>query len=251
MTDKTSPNPESSRRSRLTFIKVLRNRLLTGIIVALPVVVTLWGLTRFIQFFDNQLIKVIPPELNPIIDLGFWSFNLLDIPGLGIIVAVILLILIGVLASNFLGKSFIKSGERLLSRVPVVRNIYNFVKQITNTVAQQSDRTFKEVCLLEYPRKGLYAIGFVTADLTGAPAEHLTGDYVCVFVPTTPNPTSGFLLFMERSEIKILDMTPEEGAKMIISGGMVSSNEEVVEIEETPRRLKKNNQKIPKPQPGL
>ena len=249
MTDNTSQVPETPRPSRLNFIKVLRNRLLTGVIVVLPIVVTLWGITRFVQFFDNQLTKILPAELNPRINFGSWGFNLLDIPGLGLIVAVIMLIVIGILASNFMGKAFIKSGERLLSRVPVVRNIYNFIKQITNTVAQQSDRTFKEVCLLEYPRKGLHAIGFVTAELTGAPAEHLKKDYVCVFVPTTPNPTSGFLLFMKRSEITILDMTPEEGAKMIISGGMVSSNEDLVVEEVKPPRIRKK--KKTGPQPGL
>ena len=114
-----------------------------------------------------------------------------------------------------------------MARVPVVSPVYNALKQIVTTVAQQKDRAFRDVCLLEYPRKGLYAIGFVTADLTGAPADKLPDGYVCVFVPTTPNPTSGFLLFVKETDIEILDMTPEEGAKMIISGGMVSSNEEL------------------------
>ena len=97
-------------------------------------------------------------------------------------------------------------------------------KQIINTVAKQKERAFRDVCLIEYPRKGLYAIGFITADLSGAPAKILPDGYVCVFVPTTPNPTSGFLLFVKEKDAKILDMTPEEGANMIISGGMVSSN---------------------------
>jgi uncharacterized membrane protein len=135
------------------------------------------------------------------------------------------LFLLGVIASNFIGKSVIKAGERLLARVPVVSPVYNALKQIVTTVAQQKDRAFRDVCLFEYPRKGLYAIGFVTADLSGAPAQKLPKGYVCVFVPTTPNPTSGFLLFVKEAEIEILDMTPEEGAKMIISGGMVTSNE--------------------------
>jgi len=249
MANPTSQTSDTQRPSRLNFVKVLRNRLLTGVIVVLPIVITLWGITRFVQFFDNQLIRLLPAELNPRINFGSWGFNLSDIPGLGLIIAVILLMAIGILASNFMGKAFIKSGEQLLSRVPVVRNVYNFIKQITNTVAQQSDRTFKEVCLLEYPRKGLYAIGFVTAELTGAPAKHLKGDFICVFVPTTPNPTSGFLLFLKRSEITILDMTPEEGAKMIISGGMVSSNEELVEEEAKAPQIRKKQK--PEPQPGL
>jgi len=249
MANPTSQTSDTQRPSRLNFVKVLRNRLLTGVIVVLPIVITLWGITRFVQFFDNQLTRLLPAELNPRINFGSWGFNLSDIPGLGLIIAVILLMAIGILASNFMGKAFIKSGEQLLSRVPVVRNVYNFIKQITNTVAQQSDRTFKEVCLLEYPRKGLYAIGFVTAELTGAPAKHLKGDFICVFVPTTPNPTSGFLLFLKRSEITILDMTPEEGAKMIISGGMVSSNEELVEEEAKAPQIRKKQK--PEPQPGL
>ena len=114
--------------------------------------------------------------------------------------------------------------------MPVVSPVYNAVKQIVTTVAEQKDRAFRDVCLLEYPRPGLWAIGFVTADLAGAPAKVLPKGHVCVFVPTTPNPTSGFLLFSKEEDIKILDMTPEEGAKMIISGGMVSSND-MIEVD--------------------
>ena len=120
----------------------------------------------------------------------------------------------------------------MFSRVPVVSNLYRTLKQIVVTMAHQKDKAFKDVCLLEYPRKGLYAIGFVTADLKGAPKEHLKDDFVCVFVPTTPNPTSGFLLFVKRKDIQILDMTPEEGAKMIISGGMVATNEDLEDMPE-------------------
>ena len=107
-----------------------------------------------------------------------------------------------------------------------------------NTIAQSDERAFNEVCLIEYPRPGLWAIGFVTASLKGAPKRYLKGDYVCVFVPTTPNPTSGFLLFSLRKDIKILDMTPEEGAKMIISGGLVS-NEELLADEPKEKKKKR------------
>ena len=135
--------------------------------------------------------------------------------------------LLGIIASNFIGKSLIKSGENLLNRVPVVSSVYNSLKQIVQTVAAQKDRAFRDVCLIEYPKKDVWAIGFVTADLTGEPANALGDDMVCVFVPTTPNPTSGFLLFVKKDSIQILDMTPEEGAKMIISGGMVSGSESI------------------------
>ena len=179
------------------------------------------GVSWIVQKIDNNVLRFLPRPWNPKTYLGF------DIPVLGLIIAVILIFLLGVIASNFIGNSVIKAGERLLARVPVVSPIYNALKQIVTTVAQQKDRAFRDVCLLEYPRKGLYAIGFVTADLSGAPADKLPEGYVCVFVPTTPNPTSGFLLFVKETDIEILDMTPEEGAKMIISGGMVSSNEDI------------------------
>ena len=206
---------------RFKVIRWIRNRFFTGVIIALPIIATVMGVSWIVQKIDNNVLRFLPGPWNPKTYLGF------DIPGLGLIIAVILIFLLGVIASNFIGNSVIKAGERLLARVPVVSPIYNALKQIVTTVAQQKDRAFRDVCLLEYPRKGLYAIGFVTADLSGAPADKLPEGYVCVFVPTTPNPTSGFLLFVKETDIEILDMTPEEGAKMIISGGMVSSNEDI------------------------
>lgn len=200
-------------------VVTLRNRFFTGLILALPIALTFFGLTWLVQNIDAFVLKYLPAQWNPKTYIGF------QIPGIGLVISIIGLIIFGSLASNFIGNSILKTGERLLGRVPVVSNIYNAVKQIVNTVAQQKDKAFRDVCLLEYPRPGLFAVGFVTADLSGAPKQHLQEGYVCVFVPTTPNPTSGFLLFVKREDIIILDMTPEEGAKMIISGGMVSSND--------------------------
>jgi len=219
MTDEEIQIAASESTPRFKLVRWIRNRFFTGVIIALPVIATVMGVSWIVQKIDNNVLKFIPGPWNPKTYLGF------DIPGLGLIISIILLFLLGVIASNFIGNSVIKAGERLLARVPVVSPVYNALKQIVTTVAQQKDRAFRDVCLLEYPRKGLYAIGFVTADLSGAPAEKLPKGYVCVFVPTTPNPTSGFLLFVKETDIEILDMTPEEGAKMIISGGMVSSNE--------------------------
>jgi len=219
MTDEEIEIAASESTPRFKLVRWIRNRFFTGVIIALPVIATVMGVSWIVQKIDNNVLRFIPGPWNPKTYLGF------DIPGLGLIISIILLFLLGVIASNFIGNSVIKAGERLLARVPVVSPVYNALKQIVTTVAQQKDRAFRDVCLLEYPRKGLYAIGFVTADLSGAPAEKLPKGYVCVFVPTTPNPTSGFLLFVKETDIEILDMTPEEGAKMIISGGMVSSNE--------------------------
>lgn len=206
------------------FIRHIRNRLLTGIVVSLPILVTILGISAIVGWFDEKVLGLVPDRYAKIP----WVEMVLSIPGLGLILVVLGLIILGSLASNFIGTSVIKAGERLLARVPIVSNVYNFMKQIVTTVAQQGDRSFKEVCLIEYPRPGLWAVAFVTSELQGAPRRKLGEGYVCVFVPTTPNPTSGFLLFVKREDIIVLDMSPEEGAKMIISGGMVTSNEDVV-----------------------
>lgn len=205
---------------RFSLIRWARNRFFTGVVIAIPIVATILAVTWVVEKIDNNVFKLLPEVLDPKTYLGF------AIPGLGLIFAIFLLFVLGVVASNFIGKSLIRSGESLLDRVPVVSPIYNSLKQIVQTVAAQKDRAFRDVCLLEYPKAGVWALGFVTADLGGKPGEELGEDMVCVFVPTTPNPTSGFLLFLHKDKIKILDMTPEEGAKMIISGGMVSSSQD-------------------------
>lgn len=221
----------SSSKPKSAWVRWARNRFFTGLVLALPIIATVLGLSWVVQKIDNNVLRLLPAQINPSTYLGF------DIPGFGIIIAVILLFLLGILASNFIGNSIIKAGESLLARVPIVSPLYSSIKQIVTTIAEQKDRAFRDVCLIQYPRKGLYAIGFVTADLAGAPAEKLPEGFVCVFVPTTPNPTSGFLLFVKQDDIEILDMTPEEGAKMIISGGMVTSNEELIENDPEMKKL--------------
>ncbi|NNE58696.1 MAG: DUF502 domain-containing protein [Hellea sp.] len=210
-------------------LRFIRNRFITGVIIALPLVATVWLITAFVGFIDRMVLRLFPEEWNP--NLYVLESTGYNIPGTGLLVAFIGLVLLGFLASNFIGNKLLQLGGNLLGRVPFVSNIYNGVKQIVNTVAKSEERNFNEVCLVEYPRPGLWAIGFVTANLKGAPVRYLKDDYVSIFVPTTPNPTSGFLLFSKRADIKILDMTPEEGAKMIISGGIVS-NEELEEVKD-------------------
>jgi len=212
----TTGKAKRVNKSRLRLLKWARNRFFTGVIVAIPIVATFLAVSWVVTKIDQNVFALVPARLNPETYLGF------AIPGLGIIVSIFLLFFLGIVASNFIGRSLIKSGENLLDRVPVVSPIYKSLKQIVQTVAAQKERAFRDVCLIEYPKKDVWAIGFVTADLNGPPADALGDDMVCVFVPTTPNPTSGFLLFVQRDTIRILDMTPEEGAKMIISGGMVS-----------------------------
>jgi uncharacterized membrane protein len=217
-----APKPKH-KRPRFSLLTWLRNRFIAGVLVALPIGAVFWLLTRLISAIDSAVWSIVPAQLDPgnYYDLPFFWI-------LSLIIALVGLTLFGIFVSNQLGTTILRFGESILARVPVISPIYSGIKQILNTIAQQKDRAFRDVCLIEYPRKGIWAIGFVTADLSGAPKTKLSGDgkdYVCVFLPTTPNPTSGFLLFAPQSEIKLLDMTPEEGAKMIISGGMVSSNE--------------------------
>lgn len=220
---KTNANKASGKT---TLLASIRNSFFTGVVVALPIGLTIWLITWVVRLVDRAVKPIIPPTLNPDNYLPF------DVPGLGILVSVVALWFLGTLATNFFGKRLLLIGEKILARVPLVSNIYNASKQIVVTMAHQKERAFKDVCLIEYPRKGLFAIGFITSSLKGAPKEKLGGDKICVFVPTTPNPTSGFLLFVERKDITILDMTPEEGIKMIISGGMVTSNDDLMNSDE-------------------
>ncbi len=231
---------QKSSRHMVRLLKWGRNRFFTGVIIALPIVATFLTVSWIVQKIDQNVFRIVPTRLNPETYLGF------AIPGLGIIISIVLLFLLGVVASNFIGKSLIKSGESLLARVPVVSPVYNSLKQIVQTVAAQKDRAFRDVCLIEYPKKDVWAIGFVTADLGGPPKDALGEDMLCVFVPTTPNPTSGFLLFLHKDSIRILDMTPEEGAKMIISGGMVSGPQDEALEAGTGKALKSNS-----PMPSL
>lgn len=220
---------EKGVKKKPGLLRFIRNRFFTGLIIALPVAATIWVISLFVGFVDGSVWNLLPSSWNPekrfIASIGY------NIPGIGLILAVIGLTILGIIASNFIGGRVLQFGEKLLYRVPLVSNVYNGLKQIVGTVAQSDERNFKEVILVEYPRPGLWAIGFVTADLKGAPKEFLKDDYVSIFVPTTPNPTSGFLLFSKRSDLKVLNMTPEEGAKMIISGGIVSNDEAKALIE--------------------
>ncbi|MES1990512.1 MAG: DUF502 domain-containing protein [Pseudomonadota bacterium] len=193
----------------------LRNYFFTGLVVAAPIGLTLYITRWFIELVDTWFVPLIPHQFRPV---TFMPFN---IPGIGLVVAVILLTLLGAFTANFFGRAILSFAERLVDRMPVVRSIYGALKQIFETVISQSATSFQEVGLIEYPRKGIYTIVFVTSKSEaniGAP-DNL--NLVSVFLPTTPNPTSGFLLYVPRQDLVILDMTIEEGAKLIISAGLV------------------------------
>lgn len=199
-----------------SFMTRIRNYFLTGVVVAAPIGLTIWITRWFIDLIDTWFTPIIPAAYQPDNYLPF------DIPGLGLLIAFVLLTLLGALTANIFGRTVLNTGERIVARMPVVRSIYGALKQIFETVISQSNASFREVGLIEYPRKGLYCLVFITTQTKCEILERVEHDeLVSVFLPTTPNPTSGYLLFVPKQDIQVLDMTIEEGAKMIISAGLV------------------------------
>ena len=197
------------RRKRISFFARLRNYFITGIVVLVPIGLTLY-LTKFIIDVSS---KLLPKELNP------NNYLPLNIPGLEIIVTVIFITIIGGLSLSFIGKKILQIFNDLLKRIPILRTIYSAINQLTETFAPKGRSSKKSVVLVEYPRKGIWAVGFATKDNEGEISEKTNSDLVNVFVPTTPNPTSGFLLMFPKSEIKYLDMTFEEASRFIVYAG--------------------------------
>lgn len=201
---------------KISFLGRLRNYFFAGVLVTAPIGITIWLAWGFVSFVDNRVTPLIPPGWNPETYLPF------SIPGLGVLLVVIVLIIIGSLTAGLLGRSFVSLSEQMLARMPVIRGIYAVVKQVIETVFKRQSRAFREVVLIEYPRRESWAIGFITGQTEGHIQEITPDSVVNVFLPTTPNPTSGFLLFVRKTETTSLSMTIEEGIKMVISGGIVT-----------------------------
>ncbi len=191
----------------------LRAYFLTGLAVTAPVVVTIYLVWIMVDFVDRQILPLIPEAYNP----KAWG-----IPGVGLIIAAVALTLIGFLSANLLGRTVVQLSESLFSRMPVVRSIYSAAKQIFETLFAQKSNAFREVVLIEYPRRGIWTLGFLTGVTQGEVQTMTDEEIVNVFVPTTPNPTSGFLLFVPRTEVKVLSMSVEDGIKMVMSGGIIT-----------------------------
>jgi uncharacterized membrane protein len=193
----------------------LRAYFLTGIIVTAPIGITMFLVWEFISFLDTRVVALLPTPYNPETYLPF------SVPGLGLLIMLAFLTFVGMLAAGLAGRTLVRMGEHLLSRMPVIRSVYGTLKQIFETVLAQSSRSFREVVLVEYPRRGVGAIGFVTGPTRGEIQDMSDEELMNVFLPTTPNPTSGFLLFVPKKDLIHLDMSIEEGIKMVISGGIV------------------------------
>jgi len=194
----------------------LRAYFLTGVVVIAPIAITVYLTWIFIHAVDVRVRPLIPAKYDPETYLPF------GLPGMGLFLVVVFVTLIGALTANFFGRALLRAGERILNRTPVVRSIYATLKQIFETVVSRSTATFQQVVLVEYPRKGIWAIGFITSDTRGEIQRRSGEDLINIFLPTTPNPTSGFLLFVPRDDVIYLDMSVEEGIKNVISAGLVT-----------------------------
>ncbi len=195
-------------------MKRLRRYLVAGILVWVPLAVTYLLLKFAVNIMDRTLL-LIPAPYRPDALLGF------HVPGLGVILAVVVLLLTGLLAANFVGRAFVGGWESLMDRIPFVRAIYSGAKNFAELVFSDSSQSFKKVLLIEYPRKGVYSLAFQTATDLGEVQGRTGGEVVCCFVPTTPNPTSGLIIIVPKKDIIVLDMDVDEALKMIISLGVV------------------------------
>lgn len=198
----------------------LRAYLFTGILVTAPVAITFYLAYKFILWVDAFVTKIIPPQYN------FVNYMPMTIPGFGLLFLIGFLMLVGMFAAGFLGRFFIRLGEWFVAKMPLISSIYSLLKQIFETVFSSKTQAFKKVVMLEYPRKGIWILGLVSADLQGEIEEKLPDEMVNVFIPTTPNPTSGFLIFVPKKDVIEMDMSVEEAIKFIVSGGLVEPKDE-------------------------
>lgn len=200
----------------------VRNYFLTGLALAAPLVITGYIIWWLVHWIDGWVKPLIPARYDPDLYLPF------SVPGIGVVIAFIMITLLGFLTANLLGRTLVSYGERILGQMPLVRSIYGGTKQIFETMLSSKASSFNRVVLVEYPRRELWAIAFVATSAKGeveaklGDTERPDDDVLSVFLPTTPNPTSGFLLFVKESDVIPLDMTIEEAAKLVISAGLVS-----------------------------
>jgi uncharacterized membrane protein len=192
----------------------MKKILITGLLIWIPLAITLWVLELIVSTMDQSLL-LLPPQYQPQALLGY------QIPGIGALLTVLVVFITGALASNILGQRLLLFWESLLGRIPVVKTIYTGVKQVSDTLFAPGGQAFRKALLVQYPREGSWTIAFLTGRPGGDVANHLHGEYVSIYVPTTPNPTSGFFLMMRRADVIELDMSVDDALKYVISMGVV------------------------------
>ena len=202
----------------------LRTYFFTGIIVTAPISLTIYLTWALIDYVDGKVRILVPAAYYPDQFLPF------TIPGLGLLAVAAGLILVGFLTANFIGRSLIKFGERVVARMPVVRSVYSALKQLFETVLAQSSSSFRQVVAVEFPRPGMWAVAFMTSETGGEISHRLGQDMLTIFLPTAPNPTSGYLVYVPRAQVIFLDMSVEDAMKLVVSGGMVTPTVGAVKV---------------------
>ena len=195
-------------------MKKLQKYLIAGLLVWLPIVVTVL-LFRFLITLMDQTLILLPSQIRPEAIIGF------KLPGLGLILTLLVLIVTGIFAANFVGRSMVNFGEKIFKKIPIVRSVYSAAKNFADIVFSDTGQSFKKVLLIQYPRKGIYSLAFQTSKNLGEVQKKTGSDVVCTFVPTTPNPTSGFIIIIPKEDVIEMDMEVDEAFKMIVSLGVV------------------------------
>ncbi|MAI97365.1 MAG: hypothetical protein CML37_01535 [Rhodobacteraceae bacterium] len=207
---------KKTSKSNPNILQRIRSNFLTGLVLITPIVLTLYIVWGAINFIDDKVVPWLPTKYNPSTYIGK------DLPGLGVLTFLLFTTLVGMVTKGFFGRQLIKFWQSLVDRTPIFRSIYNAVKQIAETVFTKSEQTFQSACLVEYPRKGIWVVAFVSTESKGEIKVSVgKKDLLTIFVPTTPNPTSGFLLFVPKDDIILLKMSVENAAKLVISAGLV------------------------------
>ena len=195
--------------------QLIKRYFITGLLIWVPLVITGWVLSMIISTLDQSL-RLLPESMHPQSLVGF------AIPGAGAVLTLLMILFTGLLAANFIGQKLVVWWEKLLARIPVVNSVYNSVKQVSDTLFSPNGNAFRKALLVRYPHQNSWTIAFMTGQPGGDVTNHLDGEYVSVYVPTTPNPTSGFFLMMPTKDVIELDMTVDEALKYIISMGVVA-----------------------------
>ncbi|MDC3063006.1 DUF502 domain-containing protein [Alphaproteobacteria bacterium] len=210
-------NLNNQPNTNISILARFRRFFLTGLLVTAPIIITIYVTWLVINFIDIKVANLLPEYLD------FRKALPFQIPGLGLLIVIIVITLIGAITPGLIGRNLLKLGEMILFKTPIIRTVYSSIKQIMETVMSTNSKSFKEVVLVEYPRKDIWVIAFVTSSVKGEIDNKIKkSKLTSIFVPTTPNPTSGFLLFVAKKDLIYLDMPVEQAVKLVISGGIVS-----------------------------
>ncbi|MCB2129249.1 MAG: DUF502 domain-containing protein [Rhodobacteraceae bacterium] len=222
--DRQDGNPIIQPAKKRGLVARFRANFLTGLVVVAPIGLTLWLIWTVTGWIDGWVLPWVPAKYQPdaLLRTFFDIETRINLRGVGVVVFLVFTVIVGWAAKGIMGRSLIGWGESLVDRMPVVRSVYSGVKQVAETVFSQTEAKFDKACLIEYPRPGIWAIGFVSTKAKGEILKRLPGsEILTVFLPTTPNPTSGFLLYVPQSDVTLLDMSVEDAAKLVISAGLV------------------------------